>query len=87
MDHITSTTTSALILVHPHVSLHPGQTFLNKAHVFLAISQSFKPQIGQGRESACQTSWAAVIFHLAPSCLQVELVLLFREFLHCQAGE
>lgn len=52
----------------PHGSLCPGQTFLEKAHVCLAILQSFKPRIGWGRGNACQPSQAAVIFHLAPSC-------------------
>lgn len=63
MDHIIPAT-SALIFVHPHASLYSGQTLLDKARVYLAISQSFKPQIGGGPGNGCQTSQAAVIFSL-----------------------
>lgn len=34
-----------------------------------------------------QSGCGYFIFHLAPSCLQVKLVLLYRGIFHCQAGE
>ena len=52
------------------------QMFLDEAHACLTISQFHQPQMGRGRGNTCQTSRAAIIFNLAPWCLQAEKPVL-----------